>query len=227
MRGLANRGQDFFRSVVIEALGDHGAAYAFADLARIARLDGPLQDDAVIALGRIGDKRALPLFAALQRSAPRDVQPAIAASICLLAVNCPTHQAYLLETVRFAVENSGFQELLRPAVSAIAAIAARGDAAMVQALIEIGGPARDPARAPIALGIGSVALRNSALLLQVLEQQADASSAIELLREAFDMLEEDFAEEQFFSAVRRAYWGAAEGSPTRQAAGMLIRQLEF
>ena len=227
MRQLANRGQDFFRSVVIEALGDHGAAYAFAELTRIARLDGPLQDDAVIALGKIGDKRALPLFAALQRSAPRDVQPAIAASICLLAVNCPTHQAYLLETVRFAVENSGFQELLRPAVSAIAAIAARGDAAMVQALIEIGGPARDPARAPIALGIGSVALRTAALLLQVLEQQADAGSAIELLREAFDMLEEDFAEEQFFSAVRRAYWGATEGSPTRQAAGMLIRRLEF
>jgi HEAT repeat protein len=227
MRALANRGQDFFRSVVIEALGDYKAGYAFAELSRIAQLDGPLQDDAVIALGKIGDKRALPMFVALQRSAPRDVQPSIAAAICLLGVNCPTHQGYLLDTIRFAVKESGFQELLRPAVSAVAAIASQGDLAMLRALIEIGAPLRDPARAPVALGIGSVALKNPALVLQAIEQQADAAPLIDLLREAFDMLEEDFAEEQFFAAVRRAHWGAEEGSPTRRAAGLLIRQLEF
>lgn len=227
MRNLANRGQDFFRSVVIEALGDYKAAYAYGELARIAQLDGPLQDDAVLALGKIGDRRALPAFAALQRSAPRDVQPAVAAAICLLGVNCSTHQAFLLETVRFGVKEHGFQELLRPAVSAVAALASEGDAAMLQALIEIGGPARDPARAPLALGIGSVALRNPELVLKVLEQQSDPSPAIELLREAFDMLEEDFAEEQFYAAIRRAYWEAAEGSAGRRAAGLLIRQLEF
>lgn len=227
MRALANRGQDFFRSVVIEALGDYKAGYAYAELSRIAQLDGPLQDDAVIALGKIGDKRALPMFAALQRSAPRDVQPSIAAAICLLGVNCPTHQGYLLDTIRFAVKESGFQELLRPAVSAVAAIASQGDLAMLRALIEIGTPLRDPARAPVALGIGSVALKNPALVLQAIEQQADAAPLVDLLREAFDMLEEDFAEEQFFAAIRRAHWGAEEGSPTRRAAGLLIRQLEF
>ena len=32
----------------------------------------------------------------------------------------------------------------------------------------------------------------------------------ELLREAFDLLEEDFDEERFFVTVRRAYWQAPE-----------------
>ena len=49
----------------------------------VARLDGPLQDDAVLAIGRIGDKRGLLVLADLQR-APRNLQPSIAAAICLL-----------------------------------------------------------------------------------------------------------------------------------------------
>jgi HEAT repeat protein len=54
-----NRGEDFFRSAVVEALGDYHAAYAYDALTAIAKLDGPLQDDAALALGKIGDKRAL------------------------------------------------------------------------------------------------------------------------------------------------------------------------
>ncbi|HSL20755.1 MAG TPA: HEAT repeat domain-containing protein [Vicinamibacterales bacterium] len=227
MRALVNRGQDFFRSVAIEAIGDYKGAYASAELTKVAQLEGPLQDDAVLALGKIGDKRALGLFAELQRSAPRDVQPSIAAAICLLGVNCGAHKGYLTESINFAIENSGFQELLRPAVGGMAAIAAVGDESALRWLVEAGGPSRDPARAPIALGIGLVALRNPALTLRVVEQQPDASPAVELLREAFDMLEEDYEEEQFFVLVRRAYWGAAEDTPTRRAAGLLIKQLEF
>ena len=52
----AGRGLDFFRSAVIEALGEHRAAYAVDAIAAVAKLDGPLQDDAVLALGRIGDR---------------------------------------------------------------------------------------------------------------------------------------------------------------------------
>ncbi|MBI2221059.1 MAG: HEAT repeat domain-containing protein [Acidobacteria bacterium] len=227
MKNLVSRGQDFFRSVAIEALGDRKGAYAIPELTRVAGLDGPLQDDAVIALGKIGDKRSVETFAALQRTAPRDVQPSIAAAICLLGTNCATHKSYLVETVRFAIGNIGFQELLRPAVGGLAAIAAGGDEQALQALVDAGAPARDPARAPIALGLGLAAIRNPEAMLRVVAAQGDPVPLIELLREAFDMLEEDFEEEQFFATVRRAYWKAAEGTPPRRAAGILIQKLEF
>ena len=87
-----SRGEDFFRSAVIEALGDYKATYAFDAITAVAKVEGPLQDDAAIALGKIGDKRALETLAALQRSAPRKTQPSIAAAICLLGVNCEVHQ---------------------------------------------------------------------------------------------------------------------------------------
>src|SRR5688572_6476639 len=48
------RGMDFFRGAVIEAMGRRRAAYAVDGIAEVARLQGPLQDDAVIALGQIG-----------------------------------------------------------------------------------------------------------------------------------------------------------------------------
>ncbi len=227
LTALVNRGQDLFRSVAIEAIGDYKGAYASAELTRVAQLDGPLQSDAVLALGKVGDKRALETFAALQRSAPRNVQPSIAAAICLLGVNCQTHQSYLIDTIAFAVKNSGFQELLRPAVGGLAALAVQGAEPALQALIDAGAPAQDPARAPIALGIGTIALRNPTLMLRVVQQQPDAGATIELLREAFDMLEEDYEEEQFYATVRRAYWQAGEGTPERKTAGLLIQKLEF
>ena len=74
------RGQDFFRSAVIEALGDRKAAYAEDALITIAQLEGPLQDDVALALGKW--EKALPVLAGLQRTAPKDTQPAIAADIC-------------------------------------------------------------------------------------------------------------------------------------------------
>ena len=75
----AGRGEDFFRSAVIEALGDYKAKYAFDALNAIAKLDGPLQDDAALALGKIGDQRALETLAGLQRTASRQAQPFVAA----------------------------------------------------------------------------------------------------------------------------------------------------
>src|SRR3954453_20927046 len=61
--GQVSRGEDFFPRAGIEALGDHKAAYAFDAITAVARLDGPLQDDAALALGKIGDKRALETLA--------------------------------------------------------------------------------------------------------------------------------------------------------------------
>jgi hypothetical protein len=104
-------------------------------------------------------------------------------------------------------------------------VSGRDDAAAE--LIEQGAPTHDPTRAPIALALGTVALRNSTIVLKVLEREALRDPAIELLREAFDMLEEDFEEERFFASVRRAYWQAPAGSPARIVADTLIRRLEF
>lgn len=227
MSGLVVKGQDFFRSAVIEALGDHKAAYAAPRITEVAKLDGPLQDDAVVALGKIGDKAALSVFATLQRSAPRNTQPAIAGAICMLGVNCTTHVNYLVDTLRFAIKTPGFQDLLRAASGALATLAAGGHEKAAEILIEHGAPSRDPARAAIALALGTVALRNTPLLLKVLERQPDHAPAVELLRDAFDMLEEDFEEERFFVHVRRTYWQASEASATRKVANALIQKLEF
>jgi HEAT repeat protein len=222
-----DRGVDFFRSAVIEALGDFRAAYAVPALIRIARLDGPLQDDAALALGRIGDKTALEVLSALQRTAPRNSQPSIAAAICLLGVNCSSHQRYIEETLRFAIQNPGFQDLLRSAANGLAALASHGNAPALTTLLDAGIPSLDPARAPIALAVGTVAIRNTVVLVGVLEKRTDVDQAVLLLREAFDMLEEDFEEERFFVTMRRTYWEAAPGSPTRRTAEALIQKLEF
>jgi HEAT repeat protein len=227
LNGLVMKGQDFFRSGIIEALGDYKAAYAVPALTTIAKLDGPLQDDAVLAIGKIGDKRSLETLAALQRTASKNVQPSIAAAICLLGVNCSSHQGYLAESLRFAVSTAGYQDLLRASASGLAALGVSGDATSTALLIDTGAPSRDPARAAIALAIGTVALRNTPAILKVLEAQADPKPGIVLIGEAFDMLEEDLDEERFFATVRRGYWAAQPGSPSRTIAAALIQTLEF
>lgn len=227
MTRLVMRGQDFFRSAVIEAIGDYKGTYAFAALTEVAKLDGPLQDDAVVALGKLGDKRALETFAALQRTAPRYTQPAIAAAICMVGVNCGSHEGYLTESLEFGIKTAGYQELVRGAATGLAALAVAGNEEALRTLLSRGAPTRDPARAAIALAIGTVALRNTALTLKVLEADPNPEAALELLREAFDMLEEDFIEERFFVTVRRGYWEAKPGSSTRRTAEALIRKLEF
>jgi HEAT repeat protein len=227
MSGLVMKGQDIFRAAVIEALGDYKCAYALKPITDVAKLDGPLQDDAVLAIGKLGDKRGIETLAALQRTAPRTLQPSIAAAICLLGSNCSSHQGYIAETLKFATTNSGFQPLLRAAAGGLAALGVAGNKDSVQQLIDRGVPARDPERAAIALALGMVALRNTPLMLSVLEAQTDPDGAVDLLRDAFDMLEEDYEEERFFALVRRTYWQSAKDSPTRRAAESLIRRLEF
>jgi HEAT repeat protein len=221
------RGEDFFRSAVIEALGDYRAQYAFDALTAIARLDGPLQDDAALALGKIGDKRAIETLAALQRTAPPQAQPLVATAICLLGVNCPTHQRYLIETLRFADRNGGFQELLRGAAAGLGALAVAGHTEALDALFEIGLPSKDPTRAPITLALATVALRNTPIMLTTLQHQADRGRAIALLGEGFDMLEEDLDKETFFATVRRTYWDSEDTSQAKPLAQTLIGTLDF
>ncbi len=221
------RGQDYFRSAVIEAVGDYRLTYALEPLLAVARQGGPLQVDAVVALGKLKDQKAVETLAALQRSASRDTQPTIAAAICLLGINCDAHVPYLIETLRFADKNPGFQELLRNTVAALVALANAGNAKALNALFEVGIPSSDPVRARIGLGVGTIAIRNTPATLSFLEAAPDRSGAIELIGEGFDMLEEDYEEESFFATVRRGYWKAPEESATRKIGQALIEKLEF
>jgi HEAT repeat protein len=221
------RGEDFFRSAVIEALGDYKAAYAFDALSTVARTDGPLQDDAALALGKIRDKRALETLAAIQRTAPRHVQPTIAAAICLLDVNCSSHENYLTESLKFADKNLGYQELLRGAAAGLGALGVAGHDEAVAALFDAGIPSRDPTRAPVALAVATVALRNTPLMVSLLEKREDRDAALALTAEGFDMLEEDLDKERFFAFARRTFWASAADSPRRALMQTLIGKLDF
>jgi hypothetical protein len=196
-------------------------------LIEVAKLDGPLQDDAVLALGKIGDKRALETFAALQRSGAKNLQPTVAAAICLLGVNCASHLGYLQKVLSFADDNPGYQELVRAASFGLDAVAIGGNAEAADILLSAGVPSEDPIRAPLSLSVAKVALRNTPLMLQVLQNRKDQAAAIGLVAEGFDMLEEDLEEEQFFVTVRRGYWAAPDGSPVRRLSEQLIAKLDF
>jgi hypothetical protein len=221
------RGADHFRSTVIEALGDFKRAYALPSLTEVAKLEGPLQDDAVLAIGKIGDKRSLALLAGLQRTGGRALQPTVAAAICLLGVNCDSHMGYLQKVLAFAEDNPGYQELVRAASFGLDAVAIQGNAEALKMLLSAGIPSEDPMRAPLALSVAKVALRNTPLLLQHLTTLSDQRGALELLAEGFDMLQEDLEEEQFFVTIRREYWNAAETSALRKLAEQLIGKLDF
>jgi HEAT repeat protein len=227
LTALVMKGQDVYRSAVIEALGDYHATYALAPIMQVARQDGPLQEDAILAIGRIGDKRALETLQGLQGSASRVRQPAVAASICLLGINCDLHEKFIVETMTFAASQIGYQDLLRASARALAALAASGRSEAAAALLDAGIGSRDPARSPIALALGTVALRNTPLLLKLLASRSDLRSAALFVRDAFDMLEEDYEEERFFATVRKGYWSAPDGSTDRKVAEALIQALEF
>jgi HEAT repeat protein len=223
----AGRGMDYFRSTVIEALGDYKVAPAMAKLTEIAKHEGPLQDDAATALGKIGDKTALGTLAALQQSAPKESQPAIAAAICLLGTNCSSHIGYLDKTLHFADTYPGYQDLVRGAAAGLGHIARQGNEEALRILFDVGIPSQDPVRAPVTLAIGLVALRNTPLLLKTLQMRSDQADAIGIVAEAFDMLEEDLEEERFFVTVRMEYWAAPDGSPARKLCEQLINKLDF
>ncbi len=225
---LILNGQDDFRGALIAALGDYRASFALSAIADVARLDGPLQDDAVTALGEIGDPSVHALLTDLQRNGPRPVQPSVAAAMVLLGINVAPNEEFLQKSLTFAATSGQDPVLLRGAAHALAVLAVRNRAGALQALVRTGVSVKDPAREAIALALGLVALRNPALLLEVLEPEPDRDAALDLLQEAFDMLSsEDYELERFYVEIRRVYWSSAEASPRRRLAEQLIRKLEF
>jgi len=224
--GEIGRGLDFFRGAVIETLGRRRAAYALDGIAPVAKLEGPLQDDAVIALGRIGGPRALATLTALAANSP---SPALAltlrASRCMAGEQCDA----AIEAIAAAVAAPSVSAaVLRAGMGGLTAIAATGNQPATAALITLasrGGVVRDQA----AIGLGTVAVMDPDYAIAWLDRasQQTRETAMALLKDGFDDLEEDFGEEQFFAAARATYWKAADGSDTRSLASLLIQRLEF
>ncbi|OFW14392.1 MAG: hypothetical protein A3H29_06530 [Acidobacteria bacterium RIFCSPLOWO2_02_FULL_67_21] len=219
------RGFDFFRSAVIEALGDYRAAYAADALAAVAALDGPLQDDAILALGRIGGDRAaqaLPL-PVTEKTSPV-VTAALQAAGCLLGGECRTR----LEWLAGAARDTARPEAARAAVAALGAVG-QHDALARSVLIAMADGGPEGMRHEIAIAFSTMALRRPGEMIAWLAQGTARERGIvmDLLREGFESLEEDFEEEQFFAAARAAYWSAADESATRRVAAALINRLDF
>jgi HEAT repeat protein len=222
--GETTRGVDFFRAAVIDSLGRHQGAYAVDAIAGVAALEGPLQDDAVLALGRIGGPRGRAALATF-KTAPAVLLPTIRAAQCLAGQGCEATIKALVETASTA---SSAPATMRSAVNALSAIAASGNAAATEALVGLGsrgGAVRDQA----ALGLGAAAVRNPSHVIAWLDAGATGQrdAAIDLLKVGFEDLEEDFGEEQFYATARASYWKAADGSASRNLAAVLIQKLEF
>lgn len=227
LRPLVLQGEDFFRGAVIVALGDHDGIYALDEISQVARIEGPLQDDAITTLGKIGGEREIDVLAAVQRSAPADVQPTISAALCLLGRNCDRHVEFIEQSLAFAAASEGNQPLVRGAAHALGMLAIDGRPEAIGQLLDAAIGADESVRAPIALTLGLVAFRNPSLLLEVVQGRSDVRDGLVLLLDAFDMLSEDFEEERFYSFVREGYWNAPEGSARRAFSAQVLDVLEF
>jgi HEAT repeat protein len=218
------RGFDFFRSAVINALGNHQAEYAVEAIVPILASEGSLRDDAVLALGRIGDRRALQAVASLEKAAP-DVAAVVQASQCMLGSACEER----IEWLRTVAANPlSRPDAVRASLAALSATA-ESEARARDVLMRLAVDAPDRLRRETSLALSALALRRPADLVTWLVEVPESARTlvIELLREGFESLEEDFAEEQFFGAARAAYWKAPESSVTRTVAATLIDRLEF
>jgi HEAT repeat protein len=224
---LVERGEDFFRSAAIVALGEARASFAVDSIRAVAKFDGPLQEDAILALGRVGEKALLPELAALQRDAPPERRPAIAAAVCMLGLDCEAQYRYLVELLKFSTGDRDAR-MLRASARALAALASSGRREAFAPLFDVGIPAKGADRDAIALSVGLVALREPEATIAALEAVVDRPGAVRLIRDAFDLLsQEDYAQERFFRFVRQAYWQSAAGSPRRAVAEALIAGLEI
>jgi HEAT repeat protein len=218
------RGLDIFRSAVIDALGRRHATYAVDAIAPITRDEGPLQQDAVLAIGRIGGPKADAILAAAT-GAPPDVLVTVRAATCLAGKTC---EQQIPALVNAATATGVRPAVVRAAIAGLAAVAESGNVTALQALLDLA--VRNPAlHDDVAISFSSFALRRPSGLLDWLDSAAEPArnTAVTLLKDGFDTLEDDFAEEQFFAATRAMYWQAPENSPTRTLMASIIQRLEF
>ena len=222
--GEIPRGLDFFRSAVIDALGRYRATYAVDGIAATSRLEGPLQDDALLALGRIGGTRAATALDEFKGGTAEATQM-IRGVRCLIGEMCTENIAAL---VAAASSDEGRPSTVRGAIDALEAVAQDRNEGALAALIGLA--ARQSAlRERIAVAVASVALRQPDWVVERIgaADEPTRESIIAMLKDGFDSLDEDFNEEQFFAAVRAGYWRAGDGSSPRTLAATLIQRLEF
>jgi hypothetical protein len=223
--GEAGRGLDFFRIAVIEAFGDRRAAYATDALAVVAKQDGPLQDDAVLALARIGEPKARESLRAVTPMND-EVAAALHAAWCLLGEGCADR---IKELVALATGPGGWSAVGRSAMAALIAIGADGNSAGIDALAALAATGVGRQRDEAAVALSIVSVRAPAGMLAWLDAADDArrDATLAHLRAGFERLEDDFGEEQFFAAARAAYWAAPGESPARVRIAALIETLQF
>ena len=83
----------------------------------------------------------------MQRTAPRESQPGIAAAICLLGVDCCVRiEPYIVDSMRFSIATLGFQSLLRSSSAALAVLAVAGREDAAAELVIQGTPTQGPRR---------------------------------------------------------------------------------
>lgn len=218
-----DRGLDVFRSAVIDALGRHHATYAVDALTAIARDDGPLQGDAILALGRIGGGAAKGVLESLM--ATNEAAVTLQAAQCLAAADtCPSRIDALKATATGTLVRAA---VVQAAMSGLEEIAEAGHTEAIGAILQLS--ATPALHDGAAVMCGTVALREPDPMLAWLGGLAGPAQmqARDLMKEGFDSLEDDYAKEQFFAAARAAYWKAPGNSPARTAAASIIERLEF
>ena len=222
------RGPEDVRASAIEALGDHKAASAVRAISQIAELDGPLQGGCGARPGEDRRPASVGLVEGMQRTAGPAAQPAVAAALCLLGSNCEAQRAVLVRTLRLTDRPAGFLELLRTSASGLSALAVNGDVEAGRALVDIGVPAADPVRAPVALALARLAVCASRWRWWRWSRNARiATRPSGCFATGSTCSSDDFGEEQFFVAVRNAYFTEPEGSARRPLIQSVINGLEF
>ena len=221
----AGRGLDFFRVAVIEALGERRAVYAIDALGAVAQQDGPLQDDAVLALARIGEPKAVEQLRRVM-AASGETAAALHAAWCLLGEECASR---IKELITMAYGSGAGSATGRAAIEALIAIAAGGQSGGIEALATLASTAPGRARDEAAVALAIAAVRAPARMLAWLETADDMrrEAVQSYLKAGVERLEDDFGEEQFFAAARAAYWAAPEASAARVHVAALIDTLEF
>ena len=213
------QGEDVFRGATIVALGDYRRTYATKAIIEVAKLDGPLQADAIAALGRMKDSSAASALTEIRRHASPDIIPLIVADECLLGFDCEAREKFLV---------GALGENKKNAARALGLLALDGRQSALLAIVDAGVAARADAREAAAIEMGIVALRAPQLIVAALAARANYAPALDLLAEAFDLLSsEDFLIERFYMNMRSPYFFVPAGSPQRRVLDEIIRKLGF